>query len=258
MIVTHKLSPMDLTCRGVTQRIDVVQDDRYSRNLEFTLTQNGEAWTIPTAAAAVVRFKKSDGTGGNYDTLPDGSLAYSFSGNVLTVALAPQVCTAPGLVLLAVGLLYGDAEINTFTVHIVVQPNPGIDVVSEDYSHIAGYVKSAGWTPNMFLGTDADGNVVAVGAGADGRGVVSIRRTAGNGAQGTTDTYTITYTDGTTDALTVYNGKDGAAGVQGPQGTAGADGYTPVKGVDYYTDADKTELVNAVLAALPAAEEVSV
>lgn len=31
----------------------------------------------------------------------------------------------------------------------------------------------------------------------------------------------------------------------------GAPGYTPVKGVDYYTDADKAELVQSVLAALP-------
>lgn len=31
----------------------------------------------------------------------------------------------------------------------------------------------------------------------------------------------------------------------------GADGYTPVKGTDYYTEADKTEMVNTVLNALP-------
>lgn len=37
----------------------------------------------------------------------------------------------------------------------------------------------------------------------------------------------------------------------------GADGYTPVKGTDYFTEADKTEMVNAVLAALPAAEGVN-
>ena len=36
-----------------------------------------------------------------------------------------------------------------------------------------------------------------------------------------------------------------------------AAGYTPVKGKDYYTEADKQEMVNAVLAALPAAEGVS-
>ena len=38
-----------------------------------------------------------------------------------------------------------------------------------------------------------------------------------------------------------------------PQGNAG---NTPVKGTDYFTEADKTELVNAVIAALPAAEGV--
>lgn len=38
----------------------------------------------------------------------------------------------------------------------------------------------------------------------------------------------------------------------------GEDGYTPVKGKDYWTDADKAQMVNDVLAALPAAEGVSV
>lgn len=46
-------------------------------------------------------------------------------------------------------------------------------------------------------------------------------------------------------------GADGKDGAQGPAGPAGADGYTPQRGVDYYTEADKTEMVNAVLAALP-------
>lgn len=55
-------------------------------------------------------------------------------------------------------------------------------------------------------------------------------------------------------------GDTGDVGPQGPKGDtgpAGLDGYTPVKGTDYFTEADKTELVNAVLAALPTAEEVS-
>ena len=46
-------------------------------------------------------------------------------------------------------------------------------------------------------------------------------------------------------------------GEMGPQGPAGADGYTPIKGTDYFTESDKTELVNSVLAALPAAKGVS-
>lgn len=52
-------------------------------------------------------------------------------------------------------------------------------------------------------------------------------------------------------------GPKGEKGDTGPQGPAGADGYTPIKGTDYFTESDKTELVNSVLAALPAAEGVS-
>ena len=55
-------------------------------------------------------------------------------------------------------------------------------------------------------------NPEAGGTGADGRGIVSIIRTDGNGSAGTTDTYTITYTDLTTSTFTVYNGKDGVPG----------------------------------------------
>ena len=40
-------------------------------------------------------------------------------------------------------------------------------------------------------------------------------------------------------------------------GKPGDPGHTPVKGTDYFTEEDKTEMVNAVLAALPAAEGVS-
>ncbi len=58
--------------------------------------------------------------------------------------------------------------------------------------------------------------------GDPGRGIVSVERTSGTGAAGTTDTYTITYTDNTTSTFGVYNGKDG-------------DPYT-------LTSADKTEI----------------
>ncbi len=42
-----------------------------------------------------------------------------------------------------------------------------------------------------------------------------------------------------------------------PKGENGTDGHTPVKGTDYYTEADKQEMVELVLEALPSAEEVS-
>lgn len=46
--------------------------------------------------------------------------------------------------------------------------------------------------------------------GKDGRGIKSIVRTEGDGTPGTTDTYTITYTDNESDTFTVHNGIDRA------------------------------------------------
>ena len=49
----------------------------------------------------------------------------------------------------------------------------------------------------------------------------------------------------------------GTDGKPGPKGDPGTNGTTPVKGVDYYTEADKQEMVQLVLAAIPSAEEVN-
>ena len=51
-----------------------------------------------------------------------------------------------------------------------------------------------------------------------------------------------------------FDGKDGVDGKDGAPGTPGADGkdgYTPIKGTDYFTEADKSEMVQSVIAALP-------
>lgn len=52
-------------------------------------------------------------------------------------------------------------------------------------------------------------------------------------------------------------GAKGDSGEKGDPGTPGAAGHTPVKGTDYWTAADKQEIVNSVIAALPDGTEVS-
>lgn len=59
--------------------------------------------------------------------------------------------------------------------------------------------------------------------GDTGVGITSITWTSNSAGspqftQGTTDTYTITYTDGTTDTIGLYNGTNGAAGSNGNNG----------------------------------------
>lgn len=61
----------------------------------------------------------------------------------------------------------------------------------------------------------ADGGLFAAVPGLDGNGIVSIEKTA---TAGLVDTYTVTYTDGTTDTFNVTNGAAGAPGADGEDG----------------------------------------
>lgn len=137
MIITTKLS-MDFCTQDERPWIQAVQDDRYSRNLELTLYDNGETWSPPDGMAVEVAYRKADGTSGWYDTMPDGTLAWSAEGNVVTVALAPQVLTAPGVVILGVVFRDGDEkQLATFPIWIRVEANPASGAAaSEDYINI--------------------------------------------------------------------------------------------------------------------------
>lgn len=133
MIITHKLK-MNLLEPGNLPRVHAVQDDRYVRNLELALYSGPEPWEIPEGAAALVRYRKSDGTGGEYNQLPDGTLAWHAEGNLLTIALAPQVTTAAGMVTMSVTMISGEKQITTFRIGVNVKPGvKGILAESEDY-----------------------------------------------------------------------------------------------------------------------------
>lgn len=79
------------------------------------------------------------------------------------------------------------------------------------------------------------------------------------GAPGTSVTVTSvseSNVDGGTNVVTFSDGKklnikNGSKGSDGSPGATGPAGYTPVKGTDYWTAADKSEMVNDVLDALP-------
>ena len=151
---------MDLAKMETATRINAVQDDKYSRDLQLVLLENGAPWIVPAEATAIVSYQKPDGTGGSYNLLPDGTAAWSASDNTVTVALAPQVCTVPGIVHLAVSLYCGESEITTFAVLLNVQRKPGLAADSENYHKVQGLLPAYGWEPNMYLGTDEEGNVV--------------------------------------------------------------------------------------------------
>lgn len=139
MKLEHRIT-MDLLRKGITPRIDAVQDDSGTRTLVLELTAGGRPWLIPRDAQAIVHYAKPDRTGGSYDTLPDGTPACTCRADRLSVVLAPQVLTAVGRVELAVTLLQNGIGLTTFAVQIEVHAIPGFAAVSEGYSYVSAFL----------------------------------------------------------------------------------------------------------------------
>ena len=109
MKVTHKII-MDLSRHGVAPRIDAVQGDVNSRQIEAHLYTNGVEWNVPEGCTVSIGYRKPDGTSGIYDTLPDGGHAVSVNGNIVIATIAPQMLTVRGFVI--VHLLFHDVDLN--------------------------------------------------------------------------------------------------------------------------------------------------
>lgn len=140
MITTNKINVF-LHENGPYQ-IDAVQGDT-ARVLELALYAGSEEWTIPDGTCVQIRFHKPDGTGGIYDTLPNGKAAFRIEGNRVLCALAPQVLTVSGEVEAQVLLIWSDGEVATFTILIRVQKDPSVGTLeSEDFVNLSEWVSS--------------------------------------------------------------------------------------------------------------------
>ncbi len=111
---------------------------------------------------------------------------------------------------------------STFSVTNGLDGAPGIE-------GIQGQPGEDGHTPEIKIGSNGNWWIDGVDSGISakgeaGRSVTSIELTS---SEGNIDTYTITYSDGTTSTFKVTNGQDGATGEQGIQGEPGKDGHTP-------------------------------
>lgn len=144
MDIIHKLE-MDLEIKAPTPWLELPQGDVNTRKIRFLLTANQMPWAVPENASVLICFRKSDGTVGEYDTLPDGTLAWEATNNLLTVSLAPQVLTSAGTVMLYASIRKNEKNLHTFGVEIRVRPSANDNVEnridrSEDYFYITRVV----------------------------------------------------------------------------------------------------------------------
>lgn len=134
MKVTSKIN-IDFRHPSPGVQVNAVQNDVNTRAVEIHLFDGGIAWTVPEGVTAAVAYKKPDCKKGTYDMLPDGSQAVEISGSVVTVIMAQQMLTTPGIVSACV-VLTDDVlnQLTTFPFCVRVAANPSADAQqSEDY-----------------------------------------------------------------------------------------------------------------------------
>lgn len=132
---------IDLAIRQNIPFANAVQGDS-ARSIELRLFENATPFEIPAGAAILIRYKRSDGAVGAYNALPDGSIAYSATGNTLTIQLAPQMLAVVGETLMQVSILSGEKTLSTFAVSICVQEDITADVIApEDYVNLIPIVE---------------------------------------------------------------------------------------------------------------------
>lgn len=155
--ITHRLK-MNLEGGEILQRLEMPLGDASTRKIELLLYENQKIWIIPEDIAVVIRYKKPDGTMGEYDTLPDGSAAWSALDNMLTLTLAPQVLSTAGSVVLYAALYQEDKVLQTFAMEMFVKAPFGGSraIVSQDYSYMTNVLRG----PLMAQ----SGQILAVGA----------------------------------------------------------------------------------------------
>ena len=271
MKITHSIS-LDFQRFKTPSQIDVVQNDTYSRYVKVTLYDNMSEWAVPDGVTVAVRFKKPDRTQGVYDTLPDGTVAYSVESNIVTVGVAPQMLTVKGKVTASVVMFLGNTQLATFPFILNVVENPAAgQSVSNDYYYLQTWddVNAAIGSLDDLKTADKSSLVAAInevarkgGTGTGGEVFVpkaQVTQTA-NGAR-----IIITDQHGTSEA-TVNHGKDGEPGVYilaegetiadapadadvviDPAGTPDVDLSDYAKTEDIPTDAHINNLINTAL-----------
>ena len=117
--------------------INAMQSDACTRVLECSLYSGGQAWDVPEGAHVEVAYEGASGHG-IYDTLPDGTVAYTVAGNVVTAVVTTQALSMPGDTELTVRFDDGNGhQLSTFCVTLKVERNPAVNAVKPpDYINL--------------------------------------------------------------------------------------------------------------------------
>ena len=231
---------LDLQRPNIAPVAYAVADDSNSRMLQARLSDGGMAWVPPSGTLGQIRFRKPDGHGGAYDTLPDDSPAVTFDEDVATIALADQVIafSGPGVVDLQLVLYNTNGDrLSSFEFDLDVGRNVLTDaeIESTDYYNILTTQISAVLNAAESL-TGMTADAVGLPTGSDPDVDVS----GGSGGQA----YHLLFK--------IPAGERGPQGPQGPKGVDGAGSVSYVMGIgaDANNNVPQSQLMPVILDAV--------
>lgn len=174
----------------------------------------------------------------------ESSVAVNLSSN--TCAIPWEVLAAPGKLLLALrGIDDGGS-------YVICTENEALGTVvkSSANGEIADAQEATPDVLDSLLADMAEIRSMGGVAGLDGKSAYEIAVEHGFAGTEVQWLTSLMGSDGA-DGRDGRDGIDGRDGRNGVDGTDGQDGRTPIKGTDYWTAADKAEIVDGVLDALP-------
>lgn len=233
-----------------------VQGDT-SRSLQMLLLSGGESWEVPEGVDVLVRYRNAEGGGGVYDSLPDGTPAWSADENVLTVELVPELFAVPGTCQMQVVFMQGQVQLSAFGFEILVEGEVAFEGSAGAYENLTTWLRQNSnpyliAVKNGFSGTEAQWLETLVGPQGE-RG-----EKGDTGAPGRNGTNGINGRDGApgkdgADGKNGVDGKDGAPGAPGADGAPGRDGVDGQPGKSAYEcwlDAGNSGSIEVFLASL--------
>lgn len=112
------------------------------RALAVQFFSGDEPWEIPADGDVFIQYICQDGTGGIFDTLPNGEAAYQIAGDTLTIRFPASMCAVSGVTKVQVTIFSGGEQVSTFPVELRVLPQIGQKMGDGKYVNLQSWLLS--------------------------------------------------------------------------------------------------------------------
>ena len=140
MLHTKEIST-NLSYPTIPIALTVLQGDS-CRALAVRFFTGEDPWEIPENCDVFMQYICADGSGGIFDTLPDGTPAAQVEGNKITLRIPQEMCAVPGKTMAQVTIFSQGEQISVFPVEIRVLPQVGMKAGNGGYTNLQKWLLS--------------------------------------------------------------------------------------------------------------------